>query len=44
LDKPTGDITVEDMENLTELDASVWARGFMGYPWGGSPPPIESLS
>ncbi len=27
LNKPTGDITVADMESLTVLDASVWTRG-----------------
>jgi Leucine-rich repeat (LRR) protein len=36
LDTPTGDITVEDMESLTELDASRGTRGF-------SAPMIQSL-
>jgi internalin A len=35
LGKATGDITVQDMEGLSELDASVWGRG------GGGP--IRSL-
>jgi len=39
LDKPTGDISVADMESLTELDASSYTR------WGGTvpAPPIDSL-
>ena len=41
LDKPTGDITVEDMESLTELDASCGARkAIFSLYW---PPQIGNL-
>lgn len=37
LNKPTSDITVQDMESLHKLDASIWAR------FGGNTDAIQSL-